>query len=312
VETRAVIDVGTNSVKLLVATVSGDQVHPILEESKQTRLGQGFYETHLLQAEAIEKTAEAVSDFVKAAREWNPSSIRIFATSAARDALNKEALLSALQVASGVEVKIITGEQEADWAFRGVCTGGGLSGQNILVMDVGGGSTEFILGQGNHIAFAKSFKMGTVRLLEKLAISDPPLASDLHHCEEIVQRILLNEVRPLLLPVIESSVSVGSTFPQLVGTGGTTSILSRIQLNLRRYDRELMEKSRITKAQIESEKNRLWELPLEQRKCIIGLPPNRADVILTGVVIFDQVMKVLGLDSLCVSTRGLRFAALMD
>ena len=141
-ETRAVIDVGTNSVKLLVATVSRDQVHPILEESKQTRLGQGFYETHLLQAEAIEKTAEAVSNFVKAAREWNPSSIRIIATSAARDALNKEALLSALQVASGVEVQIITGEQEADWAFRGVCTGGGLSGQTILVMDVGGGSTD--------------------------------------------------------------------------------------------------------------------------------------------------------------------------
>ena len=119
-------------------------------------------------------------------------------------------------------------------------------------------------------------------------------------------------MRPLLLPVIESSVSLGGTFPQLVGTGGTTSILSRIQLNLRRYDRELMEKSRITKPQIESEKNRLWELPLEQRKCIIGLPPNRADVILTGVVIFDQVMKVLGLDSLCAVPRGLRFAALMD
>src|SRR5207253_1721266 len=114
---RAVIDVGTNSVKLLVAEVAGHEVRPLVEESKQTRLGRGFYETHRLQAEAIATTAKAAATFADLAREQQAATIRVIATSAARDAVNPRELTSAIEEASGLKVEIISGEQEADWVF---------------------------------------------------------------------------------------------------------------------------------------------------------------------------------------------------
>jgi exopolyphosphatase/guanosine-5'-triphosphate,3'-diphosphate pyrophosphatase len=129
--------VGTNSVKLLVADVGGTQVRPVLEESHQTRLGQGFYETHELRAEAVEATAEAVCEFVSKARENGAVAIRIFATSAAREARNPEVLSSAIQRSTGIDLEIVSGEQEAAWAFRGVTTDPALRVGPVLLADVG-------------------------------------------------------------------------------------------------------------------------------------------------------------------------------
>ena len=143
---RAVIDIGTNSVKLLVAEVAGATVTPLLEQSEQTRLGRGFYETHRLQPEAIRQTAQAVAEFAGRAGKFSPVSTRVIATSAARDALNAAELIAAIKASAGLPVEIISGEQEADWAFLGVTSDPALAGQPLLILDVGGGSTEFILG----------------------------------------------------------------------------------------------------------------------------------------------------------------------
>ena len=120
---RAVIDVGTNSIKLLVADVVGRDVQPVYEESRQTRLGKGFYETHRLQADAIMRTAEAVAEFAKTARENKAAFIRVIGTSAVRDAMNSGDLTSAIERASGLKVEIISGEREAELAFQGVTMG---------------------------------------------------------------------------------------------------------------------------------------------------------------------------------------------
>src|SRR5690242_8407946 len=119
---RAVIDVGTNSVKLLVADVSGREVQPLWEESKQTRLGRGFYETHRLQQEAIDATGKAVAQFSETARKFQANSVRVIATSAARDAVNGDELTSAIEKVSGLKMEIISGDQEAEWVFQGVTT----------------------------------------------------------------------------------------------------------------------------------------------------------------------------------------------
>ena len=119
---RAVIDIGTNSIKLLVADVAGRNVQPVHEESRQTRLGKGFYETRQLQPDAIARTAEAVAEFAQTAREHKVANIRAIATSAARDAVNADELTSAIQRASGLEVEIISGGQEAGLAFQGITT----------------------------------------------------------------------------------------------------------------------------------------------------------------------------------------------
>lgn len=133
---RAVIDVGTNSVKLLVADVDGGVVEPVMEDSEQTRLGAGFYETHRLQPEAIAKTASAVTSFAVQARQLNAKSVRVLATSAARDAVNQGELTGAIEQASRLKVEIISGEQEADLAFRGVTTSAELAHQPLMLLDV--------------------------------------------------------------------------------------------------------------------------------------------------------------------------------
>ena len=306
-EIRAVIDVGTNSVKLLVADVEGKFVRPLHEGSHQTRLGQGFYESHHLQPGAIDLTAKAVADFVQEAQPWCPASIKIIGTSAVRDAVNKEQLLNAIESACGIPVTIISGETEADWAYKGVTSDPQLASENLLVMDVGGGSTEFILGSGAERLFAESFSIGSVRLLEQLQVSDPPTMDERVACEEAIRSTLEREVKTRLAPKLHAVRGP----VQLVGTGGTSTILARVDLRLRSFSREMIEGTFLSREKVKNEMMRLWSVSLEQRKQIIGLPPNRADVILPGVAIFDQVMELFQLPTLRISTRGLRFAALM-
>jgi exopolyphosphatase/guanosine-5'-triphosphate,3'-diphosphate pyrophosphatase len=305
---RAVIDVGTNSIKLLVADVAGRDVRPVHEESRQTRLGKGFYETRRLQPEPIARTAEAVWEFAEIAREKNSGSIRVIATSAARDAVNPADLTASIERASGLKTEIISGAREAEWVFQGVTTDAELARHPLLLLDVGGGSTEFILGHGVKKSFAHSFPLGTVRLMEKFPHSDPPSRGEFVKCRGWLENFLHAEVRPRLEPALKN-VS-GET--QLVGTGGTTSILARIENKLDRFDREKIERTVLSLEQIVAHRKNLWSLPQARRREITGLPKLRVDVILTGVLIYEMVMEEFGFKQLRVSTRGLRFAAVMD
>jgi exopolyphosphatase/guanosine-5'-triphosphate,3'-diphosphate pyrophosphatase len=305
---RAVIDVGTNSIKLLVADVRGRDVQPVHEESRQTRLGKGFYETRRLQPEPIACTAEAVWEFAGIARERNSSSIRVIATSAVRDAVNPTDLTSAIERASGLKTEIISGACEAEWVFQGVATDLELAKQPLLLLDVGGGSTEFILGRGTKKSFAHSFPLGTVRLMENFPHSDPPTRGEFTRCRDWLKNFLHNEIRPRIEPALKNET--GDI--QLVGTGGTTSILARIEKKLDRFDREKIERTVLSLGQIVTHRKNLWKLPLAGRKKIQGLPKLRADVILTGVLIYEAVMEEFGFKQLRISTRGLRFAAVMD
>jgi exopolyphosphatase/guanosine-5'-triphosphate,3'-diphosphate pyrophosphatase len=311
---RAVIDIGTNSIKLLVADVTGRLVQPLWEDSKQTRLGRGFYETHQLQPEPIEQTAQAVAQFAATAREWKAKSVRVIATSAARDAKNPRDLTAAIERESGFKVEIISGEQEADWAFQGVTSDPKLTKHPLLLLDVGGGSTEFILGHGHRKLFAHSFPLGTVRLLEKFPHSDPPAPAELTACRAWIKDFLRTQVRPKLAAELRDEAKFDLVKPQvrLVGAGGTTSILARMESELPSYDRERIEATRLSLDRVRWHLKRLWNLPLEQRGEIIGLPKSRADVILPGVAIYEVVMEEFSFDELCVSTRGLRFAAVME
>jgi exopolyphosphatase / guanosine-5'-triphosphate,3'-diphosphate pyrophosphatase len=306
---RAVIDIGTNSIKLLVADVRGRHVDPVHEESRQTRLGKNFYDTRRLQPEAVACTAEAVWEFAEIARERQAETIRVIATSAARDAVNKDDLISTIERASGLKVEIISGEQEAAWVFQGVTANSDLARRPLLLLDVGGGSTEFILGRGAEKHFAESFPLGTVRLLEKFPHSNPPKRIEFERSRDWVENVLRREVRPKLEPPLRRE---GNGNVQLAGTGGTVSILSRIESGLNRFDREEIERTVLSFDRVVAIRKELWRLPLAKRREIVGLPKMRADVILTGVLIYEIIMREFGFAQLRVSTRGLRFAAVMD
>lgn len=324
---RAVIDVGTNSVKLLVADVMGHDVRPVREESKQTRLGRGFYKHHRLQESAIAATAQAVADFAATATREQAASIRVLATSAAREAVNAQELTSALEAAAGLKVHIISGEQEAEWVFQGVTTDPQLAKESLLLLDVGGGSTEFILGREGHRQFQRSVPLGTVRLLEAIPPSDPPKPEELGACRDWLKEFLARDVEPWLKPALRvapgghgtkrepGSRAVAATGGKdemlLVGTGGTASILGCMEAELGSFDRERLEATRLSRERVHWHVKRLWSLPLEARKEIIGLPRNRADVILTGTAIYEAIMQHLGFSRLRISTRGLRFGAVL-
>ncbi|HEY1660977.1 MAG TPA: Ppx/GppA phosphatase family protein [Verrucomicrobiae bacterium] len=306
---RAVIDIGTNSIKLLVADVRNGVVSPVQEESRQTRLGKNFYQTRRLQPETVAATAEAVWEFAEIARERDARSIRVIATSAARDALNKHDLISTVERAAALKVEIISGEQEAAWAFQGVTANSDLAKMPLLLLDVGGGSTEFILGYKTKRDFSESFPMGTVRLLETFPHSDPPVRAELEKCRKWIKDFLKTKVRPQLGPLLQSK---GYRETQLTGTGGTVSILARMETKMVRFDREKIEHTVLSLERITAHRKNLWNLPLAQRREIVGLPKMRADVILTGVLIYEIVMQEFGFTQLRISTRGLRFAAVMD
>ncbi len=310
---RAVIDVGTNSIKLLVADVAVPEVRPVLEESRQTRLGQGFYDTHELQPARIAQTAEAVAQFVAKAQQQEARSIRIIATSAAREATNSNQLVAAVEQASGLRVEVISGEQEAELAFRGVGTDPHLAGKPLLQMEVGGGSSQLVLGENETRSFLQSFRVGSVRLLEKLPHSDPPKPAELAGCRSWLDEFFLGEVRPRLQPALENAAGVTGKVShiQLVATGGTASILGCMEAKLDHFDRGALESVRLNRERIQWHVEHLWSLTLEQRKQIVGLPKNRADVILTGAAIFEAVMRQFKFPQLRISTRGLRFGAVL-
>jgi len=304
---RAVIDVGTNSVKLLVADVAGVQVQPVVEKSKQTRLGHGFYETHRLQAEAIAATAEAVARFAGEARQCEAQSIRIVATSAARDAANADELTTRIERSASLKVEIISGEQEADWVFAGVSSDERFAGRRLLLLDVGGGSTELILGSDKQKEFSASFALGSVRLMEQLPHGDPPRPEELAACRQCVRSFLKAEVAPKLR---EGRTEEGRT--ELVGTGGTATILARMEGQMSTFERQRIEEIRVSLERMRWHMERLWSLPLAERERIVGLPKNRADIILNGAAIYEGIMEEFGFAELSISTRGLRFAVVMD
>ncbi len=306
---RAVIDIGTNSVKVLVADVQGTEVRPVWEESRQTRLGQGLYTSHRLEAGAIANTAAAAADLVAKCGDYEAESVRVIATSAAREARNAGELTDAVERTCGLRAEVITGDQEAEWAFQGVTSDPALAATPLLLLEVGGGSTEFIVGQGAHTHFRQSFPLGTVRLLERFAPSDPPTPQETAGCRHWLREFLEKEVHPSLDPVLRREAASGPL--RLVGTGGTASILGSMEWGLETFDRQRLDATRLSAQRLRWRKDELWSLPLEDRKRIAGLPKSRADVILFGAAIYEAVMDRFQFDDLQISTRGLRFGALL-
>jgi len=240
-------------------------------------------------------------------------------------------LITAIESAAELKIEILSGEQEADLVFQGVTTDPRLATESLLLLDVGGGSTEFILGQAGHPHFRQSFPLGSVRLMEHFPHSDPPKPAELAACRQWVSQFLKREVEPSLGPamrqprahqsegkarvlrceVAQSSSSWISDL-LLVGTGGTAAILARIEGKVERYDRVRIEAVRLSRERVQCHVNNLWSSPLQQRKQIIGLPASRADVIITGALIYEAVMEQFSFSQLRVSTRGLRFAAVLE
>ncbi len=289
----ATIDVGTNSVLLLVAErdASG-RWQPVLERAEITRLGKGVDQSKRLAPEAIEATVKVLEQYAAEARQLGAKKIVTSATSAARDASNGPEFLGAAKARAGLDIEIIAGEEEARLSYASAHADFG--GKNpLIVLDIGGGSTEFIYGTADgEVMFRHSFDVGSVRMTERFK-------GDLARVREHLRETFAKLPKP-------------PDGARLVGVAGTVTTVLSVSRAIEPYDASKVHGATMTKAEVQAIGDKLRSLDLEARKKLPGLQPKRADVIPAGATILEESMNAVGATELVVSDRGLRWGLLAD
>ncbi len=283
----AVIGIGSNSVRMLVAETNGQDMKRISRERAGTRLFAGLDEQKRLSAETMLVSCDAVRKMAESAREQNAERIDLFATSATRDAANRQDFAELLRQETGLELEICSGNEEAALSFFGA-TDGGDSG----VIDIGGGSTEIIFGQGMSIRCAFSCQMGAVRLFRQLPIRDH---GDLDAVEQVASDILADKLLDYPALTMPSSWR---------GTGGTFTTLAAMVKGIYWSDRTYMHGTVLKAADIARLERSLADMSIEERRKLPGLQPNRADIVVHGICILRAVMRRFGIDEITVSEYG--------
>jgi len=300
---KASIDIGTNTVLLLIAEVKGENIHVIHEEQRIPRLGQGVDAASRLSEKAINRVTGTLKEYrqiiendFKAVEQ-----VKVSATSATRDAVNKQELLDRIEEESGWKVKVLNGKEEAEYTFRGALSVlKDLHKKETLVLDIGGGSTEVILGKNGKIKKAISYDMGCVRFTERYLLNDPPLQQEVTQCRHAI-RFMFNSRK------VKPSGSVTS-----VGVAGTLTSLAALNLKPKYYNRELIngffiDREKLSKAiDIFSHHTReeLFELSPHIMK-------GREDIFLAGLLILEGFLNHFDLPFIKVSTGGVRHGALL-
>lgn len=294
----AVIDLGTNTVRLLVADVrpgvSWAMVHA---EQQVTRLGEGADMTGALGDAPMARTGGVVSEYVARARAAGASMIRVVATSAVREARNGYAFAERLREETGERVDVISGDEEARLTLRGIRRGLSLGSGSMIAFDIGGGSTEYVLAHAGVLGAAVSLRLGVVSLAERF-----PFAQ---RVDAVGYETMLDEIRGRLaqeLPPVIADASVDV----LVGTAGTVTTLAALDLRLGAYDPLRVHGHRLTRAAVDGILARLAGLTVAERGALPCLEPGRADLIVPGTAIVVATMERFGVDALVVSEYGLR------
>jgi exopolyphosphatase/guanosine-5'-triphosphate,3'-diphosphate pyrophosphatase len=296
----AVVDLGTNSTRLLVADVDGETVTELSRRTTITRLGEGVDERRRLLPAPIARVRNCLVDYRREAEQLGAERALLIATSAVRDAENGEAFLGEIEWSYGFTTRLLSGDEEALLTFRGV-TGGEPPESPLLVVDVGGGSTELVVGDASGVRFHQSFDVGSVRMTERFLASDPPTADELRRCAEAVRDAFEAVPRELR-----------SLPEQAIGVAGTVTTLAALDLELGEYDPERVHGHRVPRATIEAQLARLATLPLAERRTVAGLEPERAPVILGGIVIALEALRLFDLDPLEVSERDILDGAALE
>lgn len=299
----ATIDLGTNTVRLLVAECGHGGWRTVHEAQRVTRLGQGQGEGAGLQEEAMARTAATVREFVAAARGLGASRIRVVATSAVREAINGPPFAEALGQATGAEVLVLSGGEEARLALLGVSAGLPSLPDVFLLMDIGGGSTEFVLARSGRSVASVSLRLGVVALAERFMDAG---AVDSRRYDDMARGIEERLSRELPEPMVAGGARA------LVGTAGTVTALAALALGLSSYDAARVHGHVLTREAIERQRHRLAALTLAERAALPSLERGRADVLIPGTAICLGAMTRLGFDSLVVSDWGLREGVVCD
>jgi exopolyphosphatase/guanosine-5'-triphosphate,3'-diphosphate pyrophosphatase len=267
----AALDLGTNTTRLLVADVEGDAVEEVVLRSAITRLGEGVDARKRLLPLPIARVRNVLADYRRELEGLGSERALAVGTSAIRDAENGEAFLGEVEWSYGFKTLLLSGEEEAQLTFRGV------DADDALVLDVGGGSTELVTADG-----ARTFDLGSVRMTERFG-------EDVDAIAEHARAVLPTDLRP----------------QRVVGVAATVTTLAALDLGLERYDRERVHGHRLTARAVDEQLRRLAALPLDERRRVPALEPERAPVIVAGATIVREAMRALSAQELEVSERDL-------
>jgi exopolyphosphatase/guanosine-5'-triphosphate,3'-diphosphate pyrophosphatase len=290
----AVIDVGTNSARLLVADVEGGLVTPVERRSTVTRLGRGVDLSGRLSAEAIEDACGAIGGYVATYEELGAEAVDAIATSAVRDAENGSAFVAELRERFALSARVLDGEEEARLTYLGA-TSEHPPAEPTLVVDIGGGSTELVVGTGAEISFHTSLQAGVVRHSERHVASDPPTAVELESLAADVRGLIEGAVGP------EVQAAAG------IAVAGTPTSLAAVEMELEPYDPERVHGHVLSLRSIQRMLSQLASAPLSERVEVPGMHPDRAPTIVAGVVILVETMRAFGLEQIEVSEHDILY-----
>lgn len=299
----AAIDIGTNSTKMTVADVSETGLLSVVsEQSEVTRLGEGVDASRRLGDAPKSRTLDAVARFADDARALGSEIVLGAGTSALRDAANGPEFLTEIKDRTGVSVEIITGDREAQLAYAAVRSDASLqipAQASLLVFDIGGGSTELILGDAAGVGRYKSLDIGAVRLFERFLPSDPPTPAEIDAARQFASDAFAT------FPLPDAPLLVA-------GIGGTALNIAAVTQDASQTEPDSIHGATLSAAEVSSALARFASVPLTERRAIPGLDPKRADVIVAGALILDTLLTSFHAGHFLLSARGLRYGLLAD
>ncbi|MDO4917410.1 MAG: exopolyphosphatase [Rothia sp. (in: high G+C Gram-positive bacteria)] len=281
------IDCGTNSIRLLIAEVQqgadGPELRDVVRMMKIVRLGEGVDSTHRFADAALQRTFAVAREYAALIAEHRVESLRFGATSATRDAENRDVFINEIQNILGVQPEVISGTEEAALSFVGAVSAIGNSEENTLVIDLGGGSTEFVLGNQSGVSAAYSANIGCVRLTERHQVSAPMTAQ---------QRELIEADVDVAIEEVLQHVDLCRA-QRLVGVAGTVTTVVAQALNLESYDSSVINATELSVEKIEQAANDLANMSREEREALGFMHSGRVDVIGTGAVIWARIVRAI-------------------
>ncbi len=296
----AALDLGSNTFLCLIAEVTAKGVTKVYSDNAEVvRLGQGLANAKTFHPDALMRADECLQKFSAIISFHKPEKILAMATSAARDAKNKEELF-ALAKKHNIPLEIIPGEGEVIITYQGAVSATSKDSENLMVIDIGGGSTEFIFGMGKTLISGQSYNIGCVRLTEKCISSQPTSFAEIQHIFELVDEELVKA---------KSIMPDNFSLDRIIAVAGTPTSLAAAELGF--FDSEEIDGYLLTKTALEGWLTRLSAASIEE-KIKFGIPAGRADVILVGVIILLSTLRHFRLNELTVSTRGVRYGVALE
>jgi exopolyphosphatase/guanosine-5'-triphosphate,3'-diphosphate pyrophosphatase len=299
----AVVDIGTNSTRLLIADVEGDSVTEIDRRSVVTRLGEGVDATGSLGEEPQQRVFAVLESYAEAIDAEGCDARTAVMTSAVRDASNGAEFARTVRERYGLEGRTLSGDEEARLTFLGATASPAADSEvPLVVIDIGGGSTELVVGRGSDVEFHVSTQVGVVRHTERHLHHDPPTEDELE--------ALARDTGPRFEEAVpaELRASVASA----IAVAGTATQCAAIDLELDPYDPDRVEGHRLTRETLQGLLKRLASVPLEERRSVRGLDPARAPTIVAGVVVLCEALRAFGLDETRVSERDILWGVALD